>query len=427
MADPLSIAASVAGLLSLGIQVSESFLKFYAAYKNQDDNITRILKKLESLLTVFRSLQATLGDREFHPGEENLVQSIGDSINDCEEIIQELEDASKKYVKAPASGPRDKIKSATRRVAYPFRVSTLKKLEEDIRDIQVNLGLALTVLNQGDQKAVHDDLIDVKSLLESLREFQASSAIRSWLNAPDATISHNSMCAKRRADTGLWFINGQHYHEWLDRDNSFLWLNGFAGCGKSVLCSTVIQHTFRQKVLKADVGIAFFYFTFSDQFKQDESAMVKALLLQLAGQRKECEDELAALYRSHESGTPHIDALLTSLQIMIQEFGHVYILLDALDECTRYEKREGVLDTLQRFRQWDLPGLHLLVTSRDEPDIRQALSPLVTDDIALKNEEIDNDIRKYIFHELETNQSLRKWQAHRDEIETALTERAQGV
>jgi hypothetical protein len=74
-----------------------------------------------------------------------------------------------------------------------------------------------------------------------------------------------------------------------------------------------------------------------------------------------------------------------------------------------------------------LPGLHLLVTSRDEPDIRQALCPSVTEDIVLKNEEIDKDIQNYIFHELETNQSLRKWQAHRDEVQVALTERAQGV
>lgn len=322
MSDPLSIAASAAGLLSLGIQVSESFLKFYVAYKNQDDNITRVSKKLENLLAVFRSLQATLEAREFHPGEEKLVQSIEDSINDCKEIIQESEDESKKYVKAPDIGARDKIKTATRRVAYPFRVSTLNKLEEDTRDIQVNLGFALTVLNQGDQRAIHDDLIDVKSLLESLREIRVSSAIRSWLDAPDATVNHNSICAKRRAETGIWFIDGKHYHEWLDWDNSFLWLNGFAGCGKSVLCSTVIQHTFLQKILKADIGIAFFYFTFSDQFKQDESAMAKALLLQLAEQRKECEDELTVLYRSHQTGTPHINALLTFLQKMIQRFSN---------------------------------------------------------------------------------------------------------
>ncbi|CAI7598480.1 unnamed protein product [Penicillium manginii] len=332
MSDPLSIAASVAGLLSLGIQVSESFLKFYAAYK---------IRKLEGILTVFRSLQATLKAREFYPEEGQLVQSIEDSIKDCNEIIQELAEESKKYIKIPDGGTRDKIRTATRRVAYPFRASTLSKLEEDIHDIHINLWFALHVLNQGDQKAVYDDLISVKSLLTSLQVIQVSSAIRGWLKAPDATVNHHSACAKRRAETGMWFIDGQHYSDWLEQDNSFLWLNGFAGCGK----------------LKADIGVDFFYFTFSDQFKQDESAMAKALLLQLAGQREECEDELEALYQSCQSGTPRIDALLASLQKMFQNFVHVYILLDALDECT----------------------------------------------------------------------SLRKWQAHRAEIQSALSEGAQGV
>ncbi|KAL4972292.1 hypothetical protein BDW66DRAFT_144549 [Aspergillus desertorum] len=61
---------------------------------------------------------------------------------------------------------------------------------------------------------------------------------------------------------------------WTSQNNSFLWLNGFAGCGKPVLCSAVIQHTFGQHRNRADVGIAFFYFEFSDESKQDESYAV---------------------------------------------------------------------------------------------------------------------------------------------------------
>jgi ankyrin repeat domain-containing protein 50 len=35
MTDPLSVAAGVAGLISLGIQVTESLVKFYTSYKGQ--------------------------------------------------------------------------------------------------------------------------------------------------------------------------------------------------------------------------------------------------------------------------------------------------------------------------------------------------------------------------------------------------------
>lgn len=251
-----------------------------------------MLKKLEGILTVFRSLQATLKAREFHPEEGQLVQSIEDSIKDCNEIIQELAEESKKYIKIPDGGTRDKIRTATRRVAYPFRASTLSKLEEDIHDIHINLWFALHVLNQGDQKAVYDDLISVKSLLTSLQVIQVSSAIRGWLKAPDATVNHHSACAKRRAETGMWFIDGQHYSDWLEQDNMVEWVRGPRQV--SLVLNYHPAYILPER-LKADIGVDFFYFNFSDQFKQDESAMAKALLLQLAGQREECEDELEAL------------------------------------------------------------------------------------------------------------------------------------
>ncbi len=56
-----------------------------------------------------------------------------------------------------------------------------------------------------------------------------------------------------------------------------MWLNGFAGSGKSVLCSTAIQFALRHRRSDPNVGIAFFYFTFNDESKQDVSAMLRAL------------------------------------------------------------------------------------------------------------------------------------------------------
>ncbi|KAL4972291.1 hypothetical protein BDW66DRAFT_144548 [Aspergillus desertorum] len=46
MADPLSFPAGIAGLLSLGIQVSEALYKFYASYKGQSTEIARTVDKL---------------------------------------------------------------------------------------------------------------------------------------------------------------------------------------------------------------------------------------------------------------------------------------------------------------------------------------------------------------------------------------------
>jgi hypothetical protein len=66
-------------------------------------------------------------------------------------------------------------------------------------------------------------------------------------------------------------------------------------------------------------------------------------------------------------------------------FDDVYIILDALDESPRDKHRGNMLQALVDLREWSEPGLHLLVTSRDEPDIRDHLEPSLDDIVSMKN------------------------------------------
>jgi hypothetical protein len=175
------------------------------------------------------------------------------------------------------------------------------------------------------------------------------------------------------------------------------------------------------------VGIAFFYFAFSDESKQDESGILRALLLQLAGQRQECQADITNLYLLYNPGTPPVGVLLEQLRRTVQKFQHVHIFLDALDECPRNDKRDGVLEIVGKMREWHFPGLHLLVTSRNEIDIRKSLSPNPDQDVVVKNSEIDKDISNFISFQLKTNQHLQKWQDYHDQIQQELSERAQGI
>ncbi|EXJ75295.1 uncharacterized protein A1O5_01991 [Cladophialophora psammophila CBS 110553] len=427
MADPFSIATGVARLISLGIQVTESLAAFYTSYKTQDANVARTTAKLENLLKTFRNLDGILKNRTFEPDEQNLTRNIESSIQSCEELIRELQDECGKLNKASASDMKSAIKIAGRRAAYPFRQSTLQKLDEDIGEIRDNLSLALDVLHLENQKKAEDDIAEVKLLLALVNATQISSSVRDWLKAPNASINHNSACAKRHPDTGMWFINGPYFTTWLKQDGSFLWLNGPAGCGKSVLCATAIQHAFRQKHSGVNVGIAFFYFTFSDNSKQDESAMLRALLLQLSGQLSDGQAILELMRTSIQAATPPTTLLIEHLRNLIPRFHQVYILLDALDESPRYAQRDQVLNALQMMRKWSLPMLHLLVTSRDEPDIRDTLDPAHNQILIMKSAGIDKDISDFISSQLDVDPKLRKWKAHHAQIRNALIERAQGV
>ena len=118
---------------------------------------------------------------------------------------------------------------------------------------------------------------------------------------------------------------------------------------------------------------------------------------------------------------------MESLRQLIQRFEDVYIIVDALDESPRDEGRERVLDALTEFRRWSLRGLHILVTSRDELDIREHLHPLPVEDITMKNSGVEKDIKLFIAGHLDQSRALRKWSSYHSQIKEALAAGAQGV
>ncbi|OAL01666.1 hypothetical protein IQ06DRAFT_246464, partial [Phaeosphaeriaceae sp. SRC1lsM3a] len=427
MADPLSIAAGIAGLLSLGLQTTDTLVKFYTSYRGRDDHIARTTQGLEVLQGAFQALQTALQQRKFQPGEKTLIRQIELSLQSCAELIQELEQECAKLTGISCDSFKQTVKVAGRRFAYPFRESTLKKLEEDAGETRDHLSLALDILQLRDHKTTQDELTEIKSLVELMRTTQISSAIQDWFKAPDALINHNAASAKRHPGTGMWFVKGPVFHNWINQANSFLWLYGFAGCGKSVLCSTAVQHAFRQR-RDASIGVAFFYFTFNDESKQDQSAMLRALLWQLASQLPDGHSRLQRLHDSYKTGPPPVAVLSEQLRECIQRFHQVYILIDALDESPRGNRRDDVLKLITTVRGWSMLGLHLLVTSRDELEIHESLDAASDEKVAMKNDSIDQDIANFISETLSSDYKLRtKWQAHRDRIQEALAERAQGV
>ena len=429
MAEPLSIAGSAVGIVSLGLTVVQSLIQFYSSYKNQDSELKHMVMNLESLGITFSLIDKDLLDRKFQVQERGTVDKVENLIEECNEFIQELKEECSR-LKQSASGTKGAISKAGKRLAYPFRKSTLEKLNENIGEIRANVSTALDALQLRDSTAIRDDVADSRLLLDLIRTNQISSDALSWLGAPDATINHNATCVKRNPGSGMWFIQSHTFQSWLTDSNSFIWLKGFAGCGKSVLCSTAILHAFRQRFrCNGTVGIGFFYFTFNDDSKQDDSAMLKTLILQLSAQLQDNQKDLIRLYMSYRLGVPSAQILLDYLQQMIRRFNHVYILIDALDESPRHpgDSQEHVLQALDSIRCWSISGLHLLVTSRDEYAIRIGLDALESQQVLLRNSEVDEDIARYISHRLSTDRKLEKWSKCREIITEALSKGARGV
>lgn len=147
MADPFSVTGGIVTLISFGVQVIDSFVNFYTLYKDQDSDVARTTTRLESLLGTLRFLGTALQSRTFQPDEQGLIKNIESSACNCDELIRELSEEYEKFDRTSTTGIEGIIRVAGRRLAYPFRRSTLEKFNEAIDEIRHNLSLALDVLH----------------------------------------------------------------------------------------------------------------------------------------------------------------------------------------------------------------------------------------------------------------------------------------
>lgn len=155
--------------------------------------------------------------------------------------------------------------------------------------------------------------------------------------------------------------------------------------------------------------------------------MLRSLLLQLSTQLNDQQVELAELHRRYASGEAPTMALLITLRRIIESYTEVYIIIDALDKSPPGRMRDSVLDVLAEIQKWAIRHLHILVTSRDEPDIRVELESLNVKEFLIPNSEVDKDITKYVQENLRSQRALRKWSNSFEDIERSLTTRANGM
>jgi hypothetical protein len=253
----------------------------------------------------------------------------------------------------------------------------------------------------------------------------------SWLSAPDPSTNYHKAHKQRQAETGLWLLESAKFTDWKESALSRLWLYGIPGCGKTILSSTIVEHLLQHCHNDNSMVTTYFYFDFNDIQKQDPELMLRSLLCQLVQRSITIPKGVDALFSSCENGQrkPSLHTLLDVTRQVAQEFAHVYVILDALDECTQ---RSELMDMLETMAGWQLDNLHLLMTSRKERDIERSLESYVDeeDTVCLQRDIVDQDIQRYVQQRLHNDKALAKWNkdaAIRQEIEAALMSGARGM
>ncbi|KAM0074821.1 hypothetical protein ACKRZS_013130 [Fusarium odoratissimum] len=269
--------------------------------------------------------------------------------------------------------------------------------------------------------------------LQNAQERERFNTIVKWMEAPDVSSNLNKALDTRQEGSGQNLIQGEVYRTWKSQLNSFLWLHGIPGSGKTILSSTVIEDL---QTGSSHHAVIYYYFDFSNSQKQTFENALRSLICQLYSKFENARTFLNVLHDTCKNGQeqPSMNSLQAVFAEMARSIGELWIVLDALDECSTDERSARVLPWVKGLSNSEQFNTHIFVTSRPELDIEKGITAWERNKYAtlLANKLIAEDICAYVKAKVRNPQSklMERWKQRDDilnEIETVLLKKANGM
>ncbi|KAF4957510.1 hypothetical protein FSARC_11278 [Fusarium sarcochroum] len=439
MADPLSLAASIAGLISLADVAFKCAYKFVRAAKDAKDDILSLADEINNLASVLRVLGALASDLEAD-GEQFDPTLRNHYLNHCFKTLTRIETRVKK---AADSFSRSKLEGIYRQLKWPFSSSETKDLLAELSRHKetINVALAADSMRKLQLSLSKSDELgkQISAIGEVVRKIEINTLIDvndkkqrvlDYFMKRNPQPSLETSIRLRHSMTGLWLTESPNFVRWLDTPSSKLWLTGIPGAGKTVLAGSAIQEVLSRSYSTQGIGVAFFFCDYKDSATWQTVNILGAVASQLARQNNEAFD---TLNRYHEDlnpprglpQTPDPDELRALISRMSELFGQTIIVIDGLDECG--DCTDDVLDMLIQLNDYS-EGTSLAIFSRDHFNIRVQLEQ---DFEIFPIAAHTNDIQLYVNSEIEKRIRTKQLQLAnmeiREEIQEVLVRRADGM
>lgn len=437
--DPLSLSASIAGLISLADPVFRAVFKYARAVKDARSDVQTLADEINGFITILRSLEALALDLE---SEGNTFDRTL-STHDLFEINKILAKVDQRVKKATDSFSRSKLEGVVRQLKWPFSVSETKELLNDLSRHKATITLALSAdsIHTMQMSLSKTKLLatEVSKMAEVVRRVEINTQIAveykqerilDFFMKLSPQINLETSIKLRHPMTGLWLTDSPSFSYWLESPGSKLWLSGIPGAGKTVLAGSVIQEALTRSYTMDNVGVGFFFCDYKNDKTWNPVNILGAIASQLARQKNEAFAILQAYYdnlnpRGGLSKTPDSEELRAKIGEMSEVFVQTFIVVDGLDECG--ETTDDVVDILLELATYN-PAITMALFSRDHDNIRYQLEEDFKHvSIAAHTE----DIRLYVGAELENRIRTHRLRltsvAIKDEILETLVQRADGM
>ncbi|KAF9233299.1 hypothetical protein BU15DRAFT_80237 [Melanogaster broomeanus] len=260
-----------------------------------------------------------------------------------------------------------------------------------------NADLSNAILRQGEQQ------------FQDARCSDELEKIYVWMDAVNCTTKHETTLTERQDQTCKWLLDSNQYSDWYASQNSFFWLRGKPGAGKSVLVSVVIEN-----LLNTNGSVpAYVYCDFRTERSTHASSNDgnQSCLLSF--------DDLVKRKSNLEPPPADLEQLFQFLLRALRLHDSPILIIDALDECNDYVKLTELLARLP-----EEGSCRVFTTSRVLPHAPRTFHNIPTIDLHDTSAETQRDMELHVEKEIAKCETL----AHlRGEIVPSLLEKAEGM
>ncbi|KIJ43609.1 hypothetical protein M422DRAFT_30851 [Sphaerobolus stellatus SS14] len=277
--DPLSITSAAAGFLGTAQTVYTLASRIVTAEKDEKNAIDEFKAQIQYFDRILSDLQSLIDEAADAPG--NIWQDYSElesCLKACTSQLQEFVDKFKP--------PLSRWKGLLHRFKWPLKDEERKRLVDLVDRCKSSIHLELTVKHSRAMQviaaAVQADLYNEKIL--------------KWLNVVEVNSNFDKARDKCHPGTGQWFLQSGAFERFRGGGCECLWLHGIPGAGKTILSGSIIAGLRNHVESKPNMGLAYFFFSYTDKAKQNTFNMLSSIAAQLVQRISNIPPRVVTLY-----------------------------------------------------------------------------------------------------------------------------------
>lgn len=143
-AEGVSLAASVAGLLSLGLQITGGIVKYLDAFKGREEELAYAKQQNDALTATLLAIETALSNIQAqHP---IITSAVSQNIQSCKNELNAVEALRVDLADYDRSSLMVRLENKKKKFTYPFHRSKTQQLAQRLQQANGVLQLTLTGL-----------------------------------------------------------------------------------------------------------------------------------------------------------------------------------------------------------------------------------------------------------------------------------------